>query len=106
MVAPRIDRTPRARQDLMDIWTHVAAEATPSVADTFLARIYGALEIVAYAPFIGRERSEFRGMPRSIAVHPYVVFYQPLAEGDGIVVWRVLHGARKLSSRLVRGRTP
>jgi len=98
---PRILRAPEAHQDFLDIWGYIAGESAPSVADTFLARLYGALEMVAYAPLIGRERPEFPGNPRSVAVHPYVIFYEPLAEGDGILVWRVIHGARKLG-RLVR----
>lgn len=101
--APRIIRAPRARQDLIDIWKFVARDAAPPVADALLARIYGALDVIAYAPYIGRERREFRGEPRSIPVPPFVIFYEPLPEGDGIVVWRVLHAARKLTNRLVRG---
>ncbi len=61
-----------------------------------LARIYGALEVLAFAPGIGRERAEFAGKPRSFAVRPYVIFYQPLADGEGILVWRIIHGARNL----------
>ena len=33
---------------------------------------------------------------RSFPVGNYLVFYRPLAEGDGIAVIRVLHGARDL----------
>jgi toxin ParE1/3/4 len=98
---PRILRAPEARQDLLDIWHYLARESSTSIADTFLARLYGALEIVAYAPYIGRERPEFSGTPRSIVVRPYVVFYEPLPEGDGILIWRVVHGARDLR-RFVR----
>ena len=101
MTAPRIVRAPRARQDLLDIWALIAREAAPPVADAFLARIYGALDVIAYAPHIGRERAEFRGSPRSIPVPPYIIFYAPLPEGDGIMVWRVIHGARRLTSRLI-----
>ncbi|MGH7124012.1 MAG: type II toxin-antitoxin system RelE/ParE family toxin [Stellaceae bacterium] len=101
MPAPRIQRAPEARQDLLDIWDYIANESSASIADTFLARLYGALEMVAYAPYIGRERPEFIGSPRSIVVRPYVVFYEPLPEGDGILVWRVIHGARDLR-RFVR----
>jgi toxin ParE1/3/4 len=101
MATPRILRTAEARQDLLDIWVYIARESTAAIADAFLARIFGALEIVAFAPHIGRERPEFSGAPRSIAVRPYVVFYQPLPEGDGILVWRVIHGARALR-RFVR----
>jgi plasmid stabilization system protein ParE len=101
MAVPRILRTAEARQDFLDIWSYVARESTPAIADAFLARIVGALEMVAFAPYIGRERPEFSGTPRSIAVRPYVVFYEPLPEGEGILVWRVIHGARELR-RLVR----
>jgi toxin ParE1/3/4 len=101
MAAPRILRTAEARQDLLDIWGYIARKSTPAIADAFLARIIGALEMVAFAPHIGRERPEFSGSPRSIALRPYVVFYEPLPDGDGILVWRVVHGARELR-RLVR----
>ncbi|TMJ60006.1 MAG: type II toxin-antitoxin system RelE/ParE family toxin [Alphaproteobacteria bacterium] len=47
-------------------------------------------------PKIGRERHEFSGTPRSFIVRPYVVFYEPLADDNGILVWRILHGARDL----------
>ena len=96
MAAPRILRSPEARQDLLDIWAYVAGEAAPALADSVLARLYGAMEVLAEAPLIGRERAEFPGSPRSIAVRPYVIFYTPLPEGDGIRVWRVIHGARNL----------
>ena len=104
MASPRILRSPEARQDLLDIWAYVAGEAAPSVADAVLARLYGAMEVIAYAPLIGRERPEFSGSPRSMAVKPYVIFYEPLTEGDGILVWRVLHGARDLSPLISKPR--
>ncbi|MCI3134602.1 type II toxin-antitoxin system RelE/ParE family toxin [Phenylobacterium aquaticum] len=97
----RILRAPAARNDLIQIWTHIAAESSPATADGFLSRIYGALEVVASAPYAGRERPEFSGRPRSIVVRPYLIFYEPLPEGDGIAIWRVLHGARRLDD-LVR----
>ena len=96
----RILRAALARADLLDIWTHIAGESSPAIADTFLARIYGALEVVASAPYIGRERAELDGSPRSLVVRPYVIFYEPLAEGDGIAIWRVLHGARRMEDLL------
>ena len=35
-------------------------------------------------------------MPRSFVVRPYVVFYEPLPDDNGILVWRIIHGARDL----------
>jgi toxin ParE1/3/4 len=96
----RILRAPLARADLLDIWTYIADESSPAIADTFLARIYGALEVVASAPYIGRERAEFEGSPRSLVVRPYVIFYEPLPDGGGIAIWRVLHGARRMEELL------
>jgi len=98
----RILRSPLARNDLLDIWTYIANESSTAIADGFLARIYGALEVVAQAPYIGRERAEFPGNPRSVVVRPYVIFYEPLPEGDGIAVWRVLHGARRFDDVVER----
>ena len=70
---PRILRASLARNDLLDIWTHIAAESTPAIADNVLARLYGALEVLASAPYIGRERAEFADSPRSLAVRPYLL---------------------------------
>lgn len=98
----RILRAPLARADLLEIWAYLARERSPALADNVLARLYGALEVLASAPFVGRERSEFEGCPRSLVVRPYVIFYEPLAEGDGIAIWRVLHGARLMEDLLHR----
>ena len=92
---PGILRASLARTDLLGIWAHIAAESSAPIADNVLARLYGALEVLASAPYIGRERSEFAGGPRSLAVRPYLIFYEPLADGDGIAIWRVLRGAWK-----------
>jgi toxin ParE1/3/4 len=98
---PRVLRTPHARQDLLDIWAYIARQNAPLVADAVLGRIHGAIEILARTPLIGRERGEFPGKPRSFAVRPYVIFYEPLSEGDGILIWRVIHGARDLPRLIV-----
>ena len=98
----RILRAPIARNDLLQIWAYIADESSAAMADNFLSRIYGALEVVASAPYVGRERSEYRGSPRSIVVRPYVIFYEPLPEGDGVAIWRVLHGARQMDDLIRR----
>jgi plasmid stabilization system protein ParE len=59
---PRILRAREARQDLFDIWAYIARENALSVADGVLARIYGALEVLAFAPKIDRERNEFHAV--------------------------------------------
>jgi toxin ParE1/3/4 len=45
---------------------------------------------------MGRDRSDLAPKLRSSLVNPYVLFYLPLE--DGIVIIRVIHGARDLPS--------
>ncbi len=59
------------------------------------------MDAASYAPQMGAVPSEFSGSPRMLIVRSYVIFYEPLAEGDGIAIWRVLRGARQMDD-LVR----
>jgi len=97
----RIVRAELARTDIFEIWDYIAAENSAIVADMVLARITGALEVLAFAPLIGRKRPDLRGNPRSFPVRPYIVIYEPLQDGGGIFVWRGLRGARNLK-RIVK----
>jgi plasmid stabilization system protein ParE len=91
-----------ARADLDEIWAYVGQERSEAIADAVLARIYGAMDVLAHAPRIGRVRPEYPDRPRSLAVRPHVIFYEPLEGDDGIGVWRVLHGARDLQSLVMQ----
>jgi plasmid stabilization system protein ParE len=97
----RIDYTEQSDADLGGIWSYIADNSSASIADAVLARIFGALEALSFAPLIGRVRADLNGKPRSFPVRPYTIIYEPLPHNDGIVVWRVLHGARDLK-RIVK----
>ena len=97
----RIVRTASARRDVVEIWSYIATDNAPAVADGMLARLTSAMEILALTPLMGRKRVDWNGKPRSFAVRKYVIVYEPLPERDGILVWRILHGARNLK-RIVR----
>ncbi len=101
---PRIVRTRAADSDLGRIWFSIAESNSPMIADAMLARVFGAMDVLASAPLIGRKRADLRGSPRSLAVKPYTIVYEPLPDGDGIYVWRVLHGARDLQRIVKRPR--
>jgi len=88
---PRVLRTDRTEADLLEIWAYVARD-NPRAADRVLADIAAACKVLAENPAVGRLREELACGLRSFAVGKYVVFYR-LARG-GIVVVRVLHGAR------------
>jgi toxin ParE1/3/4 len=94
----RVNYTKRADADLRQIWRYIADNSAPSIADTVLVRIFDAAEALSFTPLIGRVRDDLHGNPRSFAVRPYTIIYEPLQDGGGILVWHVLHGARDLKS--------
>lgn len=84
----------QAEQDLHDIWSYVGQDSLDA-ADSVVEQITETCQTLAQHPRMGRLRVELRPVMRSFAVGNYVVFYGP--EPDGIVVFRVLHGARDVS---------
>jgi len=88
---PVIIRRPRASSDLSEIWEFIA-EDNIERADEFIDHIDEKFRALAEQPLMGRERRELAPGLRSIAIPPYVIFYEPL--GDGVAIVRVLHGAR------------
>jgi toxin ParE1/3/4 len=88
-----------ARIDLLDIWGHVAREASPPVADVLVGKIVRACARLENWPLSGRTRSEILPGARSIAVGQYVVFYRP---DPDVRILRVVHGRRDFS-RTVSG---
>ena len=90
---PRVRRTRRARQDLIKIWTHVAAHDSVA-ADTVLDRIDEACQRIARHPAMGPAREDIRPGLRYMVVGAYLVLYR--ITDDGIEVVRVVHGRRDL----------
>lgn len=78
-----IRRRPLARQDLIEIWTYVAAD-NEAAADGVLDRIDGVLAMLADNPQAGRQRPELAPALRSFPVGSYVLFYLP---GDDGTSW-------------------
>jgi plasmid stabilization system protein ParE len=99
---PRVLLSALARADLIDIWSYVADERSATTADRLLAGILERIDFAASTPRAARVRTEFQDRPRSLSHYPYVIFFEPLEDGDGIAVWRVLHGARQLGDLLTR----
>ncbi len=89
----RLFRTRRARQDLIEIWEHIAAD-NPSAADALLDRIDDACSRLIDHPRIGPARDDIRPGLRYLVVGDYVALYRVIDEGVEIV--RVVHGRRDL----------
>jgi plasmid stabilization system protein ParE len=100
-------RSDPARQDISDIYQHLAREAGLEIADMVLARITEALYRAAERPLAYRRRTELQGAPRRINVFRYSIFFEELLElsgdlGSGIYILRVLHSARDIRRILLR----
>ncbi len=88
----QIVRSTLALRDLDDIWYHIARDNL-GAADAIVDQIERTCQMLAEQPNVGQLRTEFSpGRYRSFTVGRYVVYYCPIT--DGIMVARVLHGAR------------
>jgi toxin ParE1/3/4 len=88
----RILRTSEALRDLDEIWDYIAHDSVTS-ADKLLDDLQSRFELLAANPELGELQSQLSdGSYRRFCFRKYVIYYRPLA--DGIVLVRVLHGAR------------
>jgi len=95
----RVALTLPARSDLEEIWRYVARDSLPA-ADRLIDEIHRHCGVYATQPDSGTPADRYQPGLRFFALGNYVVFYRP--DDDGIVVIRVLHGARNLED-LFRG---
>ncbi|MCD0423538.1 type II toxin-antitoxin system RelE/ParE family toxin [Rubrivivax sp. JA1024] len=87
---------PKARADLDEIWSFIAADSERS-ADAVISLITDAMAMLAINPAAGRRRAELSLSLRSFPVGNYLIFYS--AEPDGIRIVRVLHGRQDISRK-------
>ena len=83
--------TPRAEQDLRDIW-HSIAPDTEVAADALLTRILDRLELAADQPHMGAARPELRATARILVEGRYVIIYEPTPYG--VLAVAIVHGMR------------
>ncbi len=102
MARPRIVLSLDAERDLDELFDWIARDSSVDRADAILRRIDETLELLAAMPRIGRVRHDLDGEPRTFAVWPWVIVYEPLLAAQGIVVWRVIDGRRDLPRHIRR----
>lgn len=90
--------SPRAREDLKDVWRYYARVASAEVADRIVYDMTQHAARLERNPLPGRERDELRPGLRSLLAHPYTIFYR--VEGDRAEVARVLHERRDFHAGL------
>ena len=84
----------KARQDLIDIWRHIAAES-PAIADQCLDRIEARCTQLAAFPELGPERSDIAADARMLVIERWIALYRLVEQGVQIV--RIIDGARDVS---------
>ncbi|WP_106165720.1 type II toxin-antitoxin system RelE/ParE family toxin [Tritonibacter scottomollicae] len=89
--------TPKAEEDLKDIWRHIAQENEPA-ADRLLMRWFDKFELAAENPKMGVARPEIASDVRLLFEGNYVTLYEPASYG--ILVVAVVYGGRDAESWL------
>jgi toxin ParE1/3/4 len=92
-VSIRVWRHPKAQDDLLEIWLHIAKDNV-AAADRLLDRIASRCAGLADFPEIGPAREDIGRGVRVLTVGNYLVLYRANRERVDIV--RVVHGARDL----------
>lgn len=90
----RISFTRRAREDLIEIWMHVA-EDDPQAADRLLDRLNETAARLAEHPEMGAARDDIRPGLRYLVSAPYLLLYR--TTDGGVEIVRAVHGRRDLS---------
>ncbi|MDR2856776.1 MAG: type II toxin-antitoxin system RelE/ParE family toxin [Novosphingobium sp.] len=93
-----IIRTARADEDLIEIWTHIAAD-NPDAADRVLDAIEARWLQLARYPRSGMARDDIAPGIRHLVLGQYLTLYHVAAEGVEII--RVLHGRRRIGRSMV-----
>jgi toxin ParE1/3/4 len=89
----RIQRTPRADQDLEELWFFIAQD-DPATADRWIDTLEEKIRLLADNPLMGPARPD---IARELRYHPvgnHLLLYRVIQGGIEIV--RVVHGARDL----------
>jgi toxin ParE1/3/4 len=92
---PRIALTPRAQQDLEDLFDYMDARQAHG-SDLFAEKFDEACRLFLAHPSMGATAEELAPSLRQFRVWNYVVFYRPSA--DGLEIVRIIHGARDIPS--------
>ena len=92
--------TPKADQDLIEIWHYIAVEASGERADDIITRIVGVADRIGMLPFSGRPRDDIRLGIRCALTHPYIIFYR-IVENEAQIL-AVLHQSRNLAAAMAK----
>lgn len=92
-------RSDRADEDLIEIWSYIAVDNI-SAADRVLDAIEARWDNLARHPHSGVARDDIAPGIRHLVSGEYLTLYR--LSGSTIEIVRVLHGRRKISSKVIK----
>jgi toxin ParE1/3/4 len=96
----KLEWSPEAEADLLDIWRWGATRFSLDAADTHLRDIHDAANGLTESPFLGPSRGDLRPGIRARVVFPTVILYRVGVRSIDIV--RVVDGRRNLAAIFAR----
>jgi toxin ParE1/3/4 len=93
-------KSPEALRDFRRIYAWIASNSGEARAEAVLRRLDEAAGRLARRPRLGRRRMDFKGDPYSFSVPPWLIVYDPLPDGNGIYILRILDNRRNVAALL------
>jgi plasmid stabilization system protein ParE len=100
MAAPTVVRSAKARKDVRDLYVWMAEERDLDRAERVVVRIERAVQRLAKRPLLGRSRPDLEGEPRSFPAVSWLIVYEPLKDGSGIHLLRIIDSRRDVVALL------
>lgn len=96
--------TPRAEEDLLEIYTFIALDSVQT-ADRILLRLQHSVESLARNPRLCQRRPDIRSSMRILVEAPWLILYQTHPDTDqgpitAVEIVRIVDGRRNLKTML------
>jgi toxin ParE1/3/4 len=102
--SPRIVLSDQARNDLRSLESYIAERDGEARAAAVRTKLDRAMRNLASMPRMGSRRSYLKPKQRAFPVPPWTIYYEPLAEGEGVNIVRIIDGRRNLPA--IFGKSP
>jgi plasmid stabilization system protein ParE len=96
MAPPKVVRSARARKDIRGLYVWIVEDSGLARAEMIIERIEAALQRLARRPLL----PDFEGDPRSLSVGPWLIVYEPLRDGSGVHLLRIIDSRRDIATLL------
>jgi plasmid stabilization system protein ParE len=100
MAGARVEFSVKARTDIVRLLLWIALDSGEKQAQAVVDRINATIARLARRPRLGRVEQIFRGNPLVFTVYPWKIVYEPLPEGNGVNVLRILDTRQDIAALL------